>query len=271
MSTDLINSASNGRYVNANLLRIYYEEFGTGWPLILLHGGTSSSTTWQPSLPLFSPYFRVITPDSRAHGRTNNPSGKLSYSMIADDMAAFIHELHLELPLIYGYSDGGQIALELGMRYPGLCQALVIGAAWYKFSPTYINSLKTAGFDGRGKVDFEHIQHDSPDWVVEMRRDHPHPDEPDYWMNLLTQISEMWWTPLDYTEQDFQKITVPSLVFVGDRDGIIEMQQAVDMYRMIPDAEFLVIPNATHFTAQNDLTHSIVLDFLLRHKPSERA
>lgn len=263
-----INPSSTGRYIHAHGLAIYYEEFGDGRPLILLHGGTSSSSTWQPCLPMFSPHFRVITPDSRAHGRTNNPLGKLSYAMMADDVAAFIQMLRLEQPLVYGYSDGGQIALELGMRYPALCQALVIGAAWYKFSLTYVNSLKSAGFGSAGQVDFERIQRASPDWVEEMRRDHPHPDEPEYWKRLLTQISEMWWTPLDYTEQDFQKITAPSLVYVGDRDGTIEMQQAVDMYRLIPNAELLVVPCATHFTAENDLTHRIVLDFLVRHQSS---
>jgi pimeloyl-ACP methyl ester carboxylesterase len=268
MPNEGMSPGSTGHYVKANGLNMYYEEFGAGRPLILLHGGTSSSSTWQPYLHLFTPHFKVITPDSRAHGRTNNSLGKLSYALMARDVVAFIHELHLEQPLVYGYSDGGQIALELGIRFPDLCQALVIGAAWYKFSPTYLNSLKSAGFEGPGQVNFERIQRDSPDWVVEMRREHPNPEDPDYWKALFTQISEMWYTPLEYSEQDFQKITVPTLVYVGDRDGIIELEQAVDMYGMIPNAELLVVPGATHFTAENDLTHRIVLDFLIRYSSS---
>jgi pimeloyl-ACP methyl ester carboxylesterase len=255
----------SGHYAEANGINIYYEENGSGHPLILLHGGTSSSSTWLPSLPIYIPHFRVITPDSRAHGRTNNPSGKLSYAVMANDMAAFIKALGLDQPLVCGYSDGGQIALELGMRYPELCGALVIGAAWYKFSPTYTSTLMATGLIGPGEVDFVRVQRDSSDWVEEMCHEHPHPGEPDYWKTLLGQISELWWTPLDYNEPDFNKITVPTLIFVGDRDGIIELQQAVDMYRMIPNAELLVIPNATHFTADNELTRTFVLDFLMRH------
>ncbi len=60
----------------------------------------------------------MIVPDSRGHGRTNNPAGTMSYRLFADDMAALVQALGLHKPLIFAYSDGGQVALELGMRYP---------------------------------------------------------------------------------------------------------------------------------------------------------
>jgi pimeloyl-ACP methyl ester carboxylesterase len=77
----------------------------------------------------------------------------------------------------------------------------------------------------------------------------------------------MWWTPLDYIAEDFQKITEPTLILLGDRDGIVELQQAVEEYQLIPNAELAIIPNATHFTAVSQLSMSIVLDFLLRQSP----
>jgi pimeloyl-ACP methyl ester carboxylesterase len=259
--------AEPGRYIQVNGLKMYYEEYGEGPPLILLHGGTSTSQTWQPFLPIFIPHFRVFTLDSRAHGRTDNPAGVLSYHLMAEDVAAFIQALNLTQPLICGYSD----ALELGMHYPGLSRALVIGAAWYKFSPTYLESLNAAGFESPGGVNFEYIQRYSPEWVDEMRHDHCSTDDPDYWQILLKQISAMWWTPLDYTVEDFQKITEPALILLGDRDGIIELQQAVEQYQLIPNAELFIIPNATHFTADSPLSMSIVLDFLLRHTSAEHS
>ena len=257
-------SPQQGRYIDINGMKMYYEDYGTGVPLILLHGGTSTSQTWQPFLPIFIPHFRVITSDSRAHGRTDNPTGLLSYRQMADDVAALIQALNLPKPLVCGYSDGGQVALELGMHYPGLCTALVIGAAWYKFSETYLDTLYMAGFESPGGVSFERIQRDSPDWVDEMKHDHISTSDPDYWKTLLTQISSMWWTPLDYTVDDFQKIEEPCLVMLGDRDGIVELQQAVDMYQLIPNAELFVIPNADHFTAKTEINMRIVLDFLIR-------
>ena len=126
-----------GHYVSANGLRIYYEDHGQGEPLILVHGGTVSSQLWQAQIPTFAQHFRVLAPDSRGHGRTVNPSDTLSYRVLADDLAAFVHALGLPKPLVYGYSDGGQIALELGMRYPDLARVLVVGAAWFKFTAAY--------------------------------------------------------------------------------------------------------------------------------------
>ena len=265
MSQSDVITTRPGQHIQVNGLNMYYEEYGNGKPLILLHGGTATSQMWQPFLFKFIPHFRVITPDSRAHGRTNNPTGELRYQLMADDVVAFIHALDLTRPLVFGYSDGGQIALDVGIRYPNLAGSLVIGAVWYKFSQTYLNSLKAAGFESPGIVNIERIQRESPEWVDELKKDHFRTDDPDYWQTLLKQISAMWWTPLDYTEEDFQKITEPTLILLGDRDGIIELQQAVEMYQLIQNSELAIIPNSTHFTAGNELSMSIVLDFLLRH------
>ena len=259
------NVSQRGRYVQANGLNVYYEEYGSGQPLILLHGGTETSQMWQPFLSSFIPHFRAIALDSRAHGRTNNPDGELSYYLMADDVVAFIQALNLTKPLVFGYSDGGQIALEIGMRYPGLTAALVVGAAWYEFSETYINFLKSTGFEGSGVVNFEKLESVAPQWVSFLKTEHAHTDDSDYWQTLLKQISIMWWTPLNYTAEDFHRITEPTLFLIGDRDGLVELQQAVDMYHFTPSAELVVLPNTTHLSALNDLSTNIVLDFLRRH------
>jgi esterase/lipase len=91
-----------------------------------------------------------------------------------------------------------------------------------------------AGFESPGSVNFKRIQRDSADWVDEMKRDHISSTDPDYWQTLLKQISSMWWAALDYTAEDFQKIAEPTLIMLGDRDGIVELQQAVEMYQLIP-------------------------------------
>lgn len=73
-------------------------------------------------------------------------------------------------------------------------------------------------------------------------------------------------TELDYTADDFLKIVVPTLILLGDRDGIVELQQAVDEYQLIPHAELCIIPNATHFTAESELSMGIVLAFFQRNR-----
>ncbi len=273
MTQTNVTSTQQGQYVQVNGLNMYYEEHGGGEPLILLHGGTATSRMWQPHIPSFAQHFRVIAPDSRGHGRTNNPTGEFSYRLMADDVAAFVQALGLTKPLVCGYSDGGQIALEIGMRYPNLTKALVIGAAWYEFSETYVNSLKALGFEDPGVVNIEQVQRTAPDLVKLWETEHSRTDDPDYWQTLIKQISTMWWTPLDYTTEDFQKIIEPTLVLMGDRDGMIPVEQALEMYQLISSAELAILPNTTHMSTvmKAELFMSNVLDFLLRHStPAEQ-
>lgn len=97
---------------------VYYHERGAGPPVVLVHAGLMSSAMWEPVLPDLGDGFRVITPDSRGHGRSSNPDGMLSYAQLADDVAALITALGLIRPVVGGYSDGGQVALELGAVIP---------------------------------------------------------------------------------------------------------------------------------------------------------
>jgi pimeloyl-ACP methyl ester carboxylesterase len=115
---------------DANGATLYHEQHGAGEPLVLIHGGLATSAMWEPLLPGLVDRFRVITPDSRGHGRSTNPAGTLSYTQLAGDVAALIAALGLERPVVGGYSDGGQIALELGARHPGAAGALIVGAAY---------------------------------------------------------------------------------------------------------------------------------------------
>jgi pimeloyl-ACP methyl ester carboxylesterase len=259
-----------GKYVQANGLHVFYEEYGQGRPLILLHGGTSSSATWKPYIPIFANHFRVITPDARGHGRTDNPTGEFSYRLLADDMAAFVEALGLPKPFICGKSDGGQTALEIGMRVPNLAGALVVGAAWYRFTDTMRSFLRSTWFEGPGVVNFEQLQKAEPDWVGELKTEHVRANDAEYWRTLLQQISTMWWTPLDYTPQDFLKITCPTLILMGDRDETVAVEQAVEMYRLIPNAELAIMPNATHSSITSELSMNAVLDFLVRHDTPDK-
>lgn len=109
-------AGTTGAYADANGLHMYYEVTGNSEPLVLLHAGAASSASWGEDITIFSQQFRVFALDLRGHGRTNNPAGKLSYPTMADDVAAFCAALGLAHPFICGHSDGGNVALELGMR-----------------------------------------------------------------------------------------------------------------------------------------------------------
>jgi pimeloyl-ACP methyl ester carboxylesterase len=259
--------SQNGHYVKANGLNMYYEEYGSGEPLILLHGGLAVGSNFRHLIPIFSKQFRVITPDSRGHGKTDNPGGEFSYRLMADDTATFINALGLHRPSICGWSDGGQIALELGMHYPELIKCMVVGAAWYQFSRTYQSLLKAMGFESPGVVNIESMKQSMPQFVELWRSWHSPIHGPDHWETLASQISRMWWTPLGYTADDFQKIKTPTLILVGDRDQMVPIEEAAEMFRFIQGAELSILPNADHSLPKMraELFSTIVLDFLARH------
>jgi pimeloyl-ACP methyl ester carboxylesterase len=259
--------AQHGQYIQANGLDIYYEEHGQGKPLLLIHGGTLTAESWQPYLATFAKHYRVITPDSRGHGRTSNPTGVMSYRLLADDMVAFVQALGLHKPLIFGYSDGGQVALEVGMRYPELPQALVVGAAWFKFSEAYSTWVQDLlGDKQSADVDIEKFERENPGWAGWLMQVYG----ADNWKTALKQLKPMWATPLNYTPDDFARVVAPTLVFVGDRDSMIPVEEASEMYRLLPDAELAVLPGADHLAAfdKASLAQALILDFLDRRGDS---
>src|SRR5918992_54799 len=257
-----------GTYIEANGLRIYYEAYGEGEPLLLIHGGTATCRSWASHLPAFTEHFRVFAPDSRAHGRTDNPAGELEYRAMADDVAALIDALGLHRPLVLGYSDGGQIALELGMRYPGLARALVLGGTQFRFSEAYLEAARALlGITDGEDVDIGKLERDQPDFVNYLREAHGHAYGPEYWKAYVRQISSLWLTPLHYTYEDLAAVTDPVLILVGDRDGACTAE-APELFRLLNDAELAVAPGSDHsfIEAKAGLFDALTLDFLLRHQ-----
>jgi len=120
-----------------------------------------------------------------------------------------------------GYSDGGQVALELGMRYPGLAGALVLGGTQFRFSEAYLEDVRALlGITDGEEVDTGKLEREQPDWAAYLREAHGHVYGPEYWKTYVKQIAALWLTPLRYTSEDFAAVTDPVLLFVGDRDGV---------------------------------------------------
>lgn len=263
MTDSRILSPASTQYIEANGIRVHYrhEPSEDATPLILLHGGTATLHSWEGHIPHFVPDFNVYALDLRGHGRTINPTDQLSYRLMADDVAAFIQALKLTKPIVMGYSDGAQIALELGTRYGAMVGALVLGGVVYRFTDSYFDALKAMGVEQTGVVDTNQLD---ADWIAFLETAHLRDDDPQYWRSLLTQLSIMWWTPLEYTMADLQAMTTPALIIAGDRDQVASLQQAVKMYQNIPNAALAILPNADHATAFNSLSSQIVLNYLLK-------
>jgi len=253
---------SEGNFIEVNGINMYYEKYGDGPPLILLHGGTvTGQANWSEHIPIYAEHFTVFVPDSRGQGKTSNQSRKLSYPLMAEDIASFIQSLGLEKTSICGWSDGAQVAVELGMKNIELV-AMVVGGAFATFSQEAADTFRSMGLEAPGKVNFELVQEALPERVGMWKQIH------DDWKNTLVDISTLWLTPFNYSEKDLAKISTPTLVLLGDRDQFIDVEEAVILYRMIPNSELVILPNADHSVSigQVDTFSSTVLEFLLRQK-----
>jgi pimeloyl-ACP methyl ester carboxylesterase len=251
----------------ANGAVLYHEEHGRGEPLILIHGGLSTSAQWKPVIPRLADGFRVITPDSRGHGRSNNPAGRLSYARIADDIAALIRALGLRRPVVGGWSDGGQVTLELGVRHPGAAGALIVGAAYPNFDAGGLRETHRAllGADAAGVPDAAHLDAQLGDDADEIKALHPGGAE--QWRALVRQTAPMW---LDYAglgPEDIRAIQTPTMVLAGDRDELVPLDLCVALYRALPNAELAICPQLGHAGPSHDrapVFASLIRDFARR-------
>ena len=258
-----------GRYVDANGATLYYEEHRDGTPLVLMHGGLASSAAWAPAVAKFADGFRTITPDSRGHGRSANPAGCLSYAQIADDIAAMITALGLIRPVVGGWSDGGQAALELAVRHPGVAGALIVGAAHPDFVESGLQEAHRTLLcaDEAGVPDLEQLD-------LQLGSDADaikawHPGGPAQWQTLVEQTAPMWLEYSGLTPEELRAIEAPVLVLAGDRDELIPLELTMSLYQALPNAELGICPHGDHLGPMTPeragAFAGIVGEFALRH------
>jgi pimeloyl-ACP methyl ester carboxylesterase len=257
-----------GASIDVNGAALYYEERGDGDPLVLIHGGLASGSQWGPVASELAGSFRVITPDSRGHGRSTNPRAELSYGLIADDVAALVEALRLERPVVGGWSDGGQVTLELGARHPGAASALIVGAAYPDFEASGLRDAHRAllGADGEGIPDRDHLDAELGEFAEDIKA--LHPGGPERWQGLVHQTAPMW---LDYEglgADEVEAIQTQVLVLAGDRDDLVSLDLAVSLYRALPQAELAICPSLSHdgpTPERGRVLASLIGDFARRH------
>jgi pimeloyl-ACP methyl ester carboxylesterase len=224
--------------------------------LFLLHGGTMTADwNWSDALPTFTEHYRVIAPDSPGHGRSENPRPRLRYGDIAEDLVMLAVELGLGDAAFYGFSDGAQIALEVGMREPGLPRALVLSAVMHKLTDSYYRGMREfAGSDGFTASAWR-TRH--PEMAADLSAHHAD------WEKLAPQIWELWTDPFELPAERLRRISAPTLLLSGDRDRFVAIEQTIELFRLLPTAELAVIPGAGH-DYDRRFTQA-ALDFLAAH------
>ena len=114
--------------VLVNNVKLYYEEYGVGKPIILLHGNQETHEIFDKLIDRLKTNYKVYAIDSRCHGKSENPVD-ISYDLMCDDIVEFIKKLNINKPLLYGFSDGGIIGLLIAIKEPMLLSKLIISGA----------------------------------------------------------------------------------------------------------------------------------------------
>jgi pimeloyl-ACP methyl ester carboxylesterase len=238
-------------YVDANRVHTYYETDGEGEPLLLLHGGGLSGEAFGPQRRDFAAHHCLYIPDRRAHGRTADIEGPITYEVMADDTIAFMDAVGIDSAHIVGWSDGGNIGMIMAIRRAKRVRALVsIGGNFH--------------FDGLSPELQANIARMTPDTYPLMKRyGELSPDGPEHGAVMLEKIKRLWLSGPTLTTADLAKIAAPTLVVVGDKDVPV-IEHTLALFSAVPNAQLCVVPGASHFLLLERavLVNGIIMDFL---------
>ena len=217
-----------GNYYKVRGISFYVEQYGSGVPLILLHGNGGSISSFSGIIPALSEKYHVFAIDSRAHGKSTDASDSLSFDMMADDINALMDELKLKSACLLGWSDGGIVALTMAFRHPERVRKLAAtGANVWPDSTALIPSF----------------------WREEQRYfDSVHliPRKTTMEKNAWKLFLLDWYYP-KFTLQQLQSIQTPSLIISGDHD-LIRLEHTVLIYQQLPSGRLWVLPRSSHGT-----------------------
>lgn len=230
---------------------IYYEVYGDGQPVVLIHGGLGNGDYWVNQIqPLVDAGYQPIVMDSRGHGRSSFDEQTISYKLMASDVVGLLDHLGVDKADLVGWSDGGIIGIELAISQPDRMNRIVAYGA--NVDPTGVrldvgtNDYFNAYIEAAA-ADYQKIA-----------------PAPERWDEFLTNIANMWATEPNYSDAELETITTPILILDGANEEAIDLNQTKWMALVIPSAELLIMPDTGHFAMmeQPEEFNRIILEFL---------
>jgi pimeloyl-ACP methyl ester carboxylesterase len=240
-----------GTYVQLGAVKTWYDERGTGDPLVLMHGGLVDSRFFEPNVGPLAEHFHVYLPERRGHGHTPDVEGPITYQLMADDTIGFLEEVVRAPADLVGHSDGAFIALLIGIQRPDLVKRIV---------------MISGGFDKSGEAmpgmewDVDAIETFLGQAYAEVS-----PDGAGHFRVVATKIGEMFAKEPHLDVAELAKVQARSLVLQAD-DDLTTLEHTIAMYRALPNAELAIVPGTSHFLTQEKphLVNALLLDFLTR-------
>lgn len=216
-------------YFNANGVELFYEKTGQGMPIILLHGNGEDHTIFDVLIKQLSPNFTVYAIDSRDHGRSSRVKS-LNYEEMMEDVAAFIHGMRIQTPILYGFSDGGIIGLLLAIKYKSILTKLIVSGA-----NTHPGGIKW----------FTALQMKLVYFFTRNRK----------YKLMLTQPS--------ITETELKTIITPTLVLAGGKD-MVKDEHTRMIAKNIPSGTLIILDGENHssYVSHSEKLYGIIKPFI---------
>lgn len=230
------SNPSAGHYVKVNDITLYYEEYGKGQPLLLLHGNGGSIAAFSNLIPLLSQKFRVIAVDSRAQGRTEDSDKELTFEQMAWDFKELLNILNLDSVYVFGWSDGGIVGLQMTYSYPGTITKLAVSGANFAADST---AMSADFFDTTKITWFKNL---SDNDKANVRKNSHFPQRAGSIYDKLILLDLKY---PNFTHQQLGAIKTPTLVIAGDHD-LIKISHTVDLFQSLPHAELFIVPHSHH-------------------------
>jgi pimeloyl-ACP methyl ester carboxylesterase len=252
--------SNKGKYLTINNTKVYYEEYGKGTPLLLLHGGLSTISLFSTAIPDLAKHFRVIVVDAPGEGRSEM-ADSVSFPLLATYSSKMIDLLGLDSLYVYGFSVGAITALHLAANRPDKVKMAVIhsGAFHYDgYGP---------GFGG-DKVVPEMLEANPKFWLNEHLSKSPQKNE---WKKYIRDFVKIFDNHAFIPEARLGQISAQVLILQGDMD-LVKTEHAVQMNRLIKGSQLAILPSSTHFALYEnpELVKRTIIDFLLKKQPAFR-
>jgi len=236
-----------GKYITINGAKIYYEEYGKGEPLLLIHGNNGSIKSMENQIDYFKNKYRVIVADNRGQGKSELKTDSLTYVQITKDWDEIVNYLKLDSINIVGWSDGGIIGLKMGISGKSKIKKIVAMGANLRPDSTAVHSWA--------------IEHDLKSLQI-IKSKIQENDTTQNW-DLQKQLLEILLFQPNIPIKDLSKINAKVLIMAGDED-ITKNKHSLEMYENIPKAHLCIMPGETHNTPESNpkLFNDIVNRFL---------
>lgn len=222
---------SQSGFSPVNGLQMYYERYGSGSPLLLVHGGGSTiQSCFEQIIPMLAEDWEVIAVEMQAHGRTNDRPAATSFVQDADDLAVFLENLGIRKTSVFGFSNGATTALQLAIRHPEKVERMILGSALSKR-----NGVPGWFWDFMSQASLVNMPQLLQDSFLKVN---PDPKA----LQVMHDRDAKRMVEFEDISDDFLKsISIPALIINGDQD-VITVEHAVVLHRLLPNSRLAILP-----------------------------